>query len=356
VSGPRGFASDNFSGAHPEVLGAIARANEGHAVAYGGDPWTERAAGLFRHHFGEDARTFLVFNGTAANVLCLRAAARPGAAVICSETAHMNVDECGAPERLAGVKLLTLSTGDGKLTPDAAGKRITRIGDQHAVQPRLVSISQATELGTRYTPQETQALADLCHERGMLLHVDGARLANAAAGLGTSLGALTAEVGVDLLSFGGTKNGLLCGDAAVILRPELAEGFEYLRKQSGQLASKMRFLAAQFEALLGEGDLWLRNAEHANAMAQRLRAAVDGVPGVEVTQPTEANAVFARLPRAAIERLRSELPGEIPFYIWDGRTGEVRWMCSWDTTEDDVDRFAAAVRHAAAEVSSTPPR
>jgi threonine aldolase len=355
VSDPRGFASDNFSGAHPEVLDAISRANEGHAVAYGGDHWTERAAALFRHHFGEQARAFLVFNGTAANVLCLRAAARPGAAVICPETAHLNVDECGAPERLAGVKLLTVPTEDGKLDPETAAERIARVGDQHAVQPRLVSISQATELGTRYTPEETRALADLCHEHEMLLHVDGARLANAAAGLGTSLRALTTDARVDLLSFGGTKNGLLCGDAAVILSPELAQGFEYLRKQSGQLASKMRFLAAQFEALLGEGDLWLRNAEHANAMARRLRGAVDPTPGVEATQPTETNAVFARLPGAAIDRLRSDLPGELPFYIWDERTGEVRWMTSWDTTEDDVDRFAAALRHAAVGVSSTPP-
>jgi threonine aldolase len=354
VSDPRGFASDNFSGAHPEVLDAISRANEGHAVAYGGDRWTERTAALFRHHFGEQARAFLVFNGTAANVLCLRAAAGPGAAVICPETAHMNVDECGAPERLAGVKLLTVPTEDGKLDPETAAERIARVGDQHAVQPRLVSISQATELGTRYTPEETRVLADLCHEHGMLLHVDGARLANAAAGLGTSLRALTTDAGVDLLSFGGTKNGLLCGDAAVILSPELAQGFEYLRKQSGQLASKMRFLAAQFEALL-EGELWLRNAEHANAMAQRLRASIEGIPGVRATQPTEANSVFARLPRAAIERLRSELPGEIPFYVWDERADEVRWMCSWDTTEDDVKHFASAVRDATATVSPTPP-
>jgi threonine aldolase len=343
---PRVFASDNFSGAHPEVLAAVAEANDGHAPAYGDDPWTERARASFRHHFGENAEAFPVFNGTAANVLALDALTRPYEAVICAATAHLNADECGAPERIAGVKLLTVDAEHGKLTPELIAPWDARRGDQHAVQPRVVSISQATELGTVYTPDETQALADLCHQRDMLLHVDGARLANAAASLDVPLGDITAGAGVDVVSFGGTKNGLLVGDAVVFLRAGLAERFEFVRKQGMQLASKMRFLSAQFEALLGDGALWLRNAEHANAMARRLRAAVEPIEGVEIVHPVEANGVFARLPRAAIARLRSELAGEIPFYIWDEDAGECRWMCSWDTTAEDVDRFAAAVAEA----------
>lgn len=350
-STPRVFASDNFAGAHPDVLAALAAANEGHAPAYGADRYTAAAEARFREHFGDQAEAFFVFNGTAANVLCLRAAARPFEAVICPETAHLNVDECGAPEYVAGVKLLTVHTPDGKLTPELAASRVRRVGDEHAVQPRVVSISQATELGTVYSPAETRALADFAHERDLLLHVDGARLANAAACTGLPLRALTTDVGVDVLSFGGTKNGALCAEAVVFLRPGLADAVRYLRKQSAQLASKMRFLAVQLDALLSD-DLWLRNAEHANAMAMRLAQAVDRIPGVRITQRVEANAVFAVLPRAATERLRGQVPGEalfdseIPFYIWSERSGEVRWMTSWDTTEEDVDSFAAAVAEA----------
>jgi threonine aldolase len=345
---PRGFASDNFSGAHPEVLAAIAGANDGHTPAYGEDPWTERARALFRDHFGDAAEAFPVFNGTAANVLALDALTRPYEAVICAATSHLNVDECGAPERIAGVKLLTAAGEHGKLTPELIAPLDVRRGDQHASQPRAISISQATELGTVYTPDEVRALADFAHERDMLLHLDGARLANAAAALDAPLRALTTDVGVDALSFGGTKNGLLLGEAVVFLRPDLGDGFEFVRKQGMQLASKMRFLSAQFEALLGDGDLWLRNASHANAMARRLRDATEPIDGVEIAHPVDANAVFARLPRRAIDRLRSELPGELPFYVWDEDTGECRWMCSWDTTEDDVDRFGAAVEAAVA--------
>jgi threonine aldolase len=340
---PRGFASDNFSGAHPDVLAAIAAANDGHAPAYGDDPWTERARALFRDHFGDAAEAFPVFNGTAANVLALDALTRSFEAVICAATAHLNVDECGAPERIAGVKLLTVEGEHGKLTPELIAPLDTRRGDQHAPQPRAVSISQATELGTVYTPDEVRALAHFAHDRGMLLHVDGARLANAAAALDSPLRAITTDAGVDALSFGGTKNGLLLGDAVVFLRPGLADRFAFVRKQGMQLASKMRFLSAQFEALLGPGDLWLRNASHANAMARRLRDAAEAIDGVEIAHPVDANAVFARLPHPAIERLRSEIPGELPFYVWDEETGECRWMCTWDTTEEDVDRFAAAV-------------
>ncbi|MBA2255810.1 MAG: threonine aldolase [Thermoleophilaceae bacterium] len=327
-------------------MAAIAAANDGHAAAYGADPWTAACEERFREHFGPSARAFPVFNGTGANVVCLRAALRPFEAAICPATAHLAIDECGAPEALAGVKLLTVATPDGKLTPELAGAAVERVGDQHAVQPRLLSISNATELGTVYSVEEVRALAGFARSRGLLLHVDGARLANAAAAFEASLAELTAEPGVDLLSFGGTKNGLLFGEAVVVFRDELADGLEFVRKQSMQLASKMRFLSAQLATLL-EDDLWLRNARHANAMARRLADAVGGLNGVTLTQPVEANAVFATLPRAAIERLLEALPGELPFYIWDERRDVVRWMCSWDTTAEDVDRFAEAVAEAA---------
>ena len=339
--GRRGFASDNAATVHPDVLSAIARANVGHAGGYGHDPWTERVQERFREHFGAQARAFLVFNGTAANVLSLRATCRRYEAVICAETAHINVDECGAPEALAGVKLLTVASDDGKLTPAAVEGLIVRVGDEHAVQPRLVSLSQCTELGTVYEPGEVAALADLAHRRGLLVHVDGARLSNAAAALGVSLRALCTDVGVDIVSFGGTKNGLLGGEAVVVLAPALAEGFEFLRKQSLQLASKMRFLAAQFEALLSD-ELWLRCARHANDMAAALAAAVGELAGVTISRPVQANAVFAIVPPAVTAAMQQRFP----FYVWDERAGEVRWMCAWDTTPEDVDAFVAALREA----------
>jgi len=339
---PRGFASDNWSGAHPEVIEAVQLANEGHAPAYGDDPWTERARDRFREHFGPDAHTFLVFNGTAANVVALRALTRGYDAVICADTAHLHVDECGAPERIAGVKLLAVPTPDGKLTPELVRPQLGRTGDEHAAQPRVISISQASECGTVYRPDEIRALSDLAQENEMLLHLDGARLANAAAGLDATMAELSSDCGVDAVSFGGTKNGLLFGDAVVLLRPGLAEGVEYLRKQSLQLASKMRFLAAQFEALL-EGDLWWRNAAHANAMAARLALTVEATAGAELAYPAEANEVFLRLPREAIERLRSELPGELPFHEWPDEENLIRLVCSWDTTPADVEGLAAAL-------------
>jgi threonine aldolase len=339
---PRGFASDNNSGVHPEVLEAIAAANEGHVVAYGDDDYTAAAGERFRDHFGQDAEPFLVFNGTGANVTAIDALTRPYEAVICTEVAHMHVDECGAPERVAGVKLLTVPTGDGKLTPADVSRWEQRRGDEHQAQPRVVSITQATELGTVYTVEETRAIADAAHELGMYVHVDGARLANAAASLDQPLRALTTDAGVDVVSFGGTKNGLLLGDAVVFLRPALADSFRFTRKQLGQLASKMRFLAAQFDALL-DGDLWRRNAVHANAMARRLADAVSGIEGVELAHPVEANGVFATLPKEAIERLRDALPAALPFYVWDEDAGTIRLMCSWDTTEEEVDGLAAAL-------------
>jgi threonine aldolase len=339
----RGFASDNNATVHPEVLEAIAAANVGHAPGYGHDPLTARVQELFRRHFGEQASTFLVFNGSAANVLCMRAALRRWQAVICAETAHVNVDECGAPEMLAGVKLLIAPEQEGKLTPSAVARLIARVGDEHAVQPGLLTISQSTELGTVYTLSELRTLVELAHGHGLLVHVDGARLSNAAAALGLPLRALTTDVGVDLVSFGGTKNGLLGGEAVVILHPELADGFAFIRKQSLQLASKMRFVAAQFQALL-EGDLWLRCASQANAMAAKLADALGDVAGLTITRPVQANAVFALVPADVTPRLQERFP----FYVWDEHTGEVRWMCSWDTTDEDVETFAATVQEALA--------
>jgi threonine aldolase len=335
----RGFASDNNATIHPDVLAAIARVNVGHVTGYGHDDFTRGVEELFAGQFGSSSRTFLVFNGTGANVLALRAACRPWDAALCARSAHLNVDECGAPEAVAGVKLLSADAEDGKLTPALLESLIFHVGDEHAVQPRVVSISQCTELGTIYTPQEVGALADFAHARGMVLHMDGARLSNAAAALGVPLRELSTDVDVDILSFGGTKNGLLGAEAVVFAAPELADGFEYLRKQSLHLASKMRFLAAQFDALLSD-DLWLRCASHANAMARRLADAARAIPRLEITRPVETNAVFATLPAGATAALQDQFP----FYVWDEHTGEVRWMCSWDTTEEDVDMFAVALR------------
>ncbi len=341
MNSSRGFASDNSATVHPAVLGAIARVNVGHTFGYGHDEFSQQVEARFAEQFGGDARAFFVFNGTAANVLSMRAVCRPWEAAICTTTAHVNVDECGAPEAIAGVKLLTVATEHGKLTPELAEAMITRVGDEHVAQPRLITISQCTELGTVYTRSEVQALAGFAHDHAMLLHVDGARLSNAAAALELPLWAITADAGVDLLSFGGTKNGLLGAEAVVFLNPELADGFEYLRKQTLQLASKMRFLAAQFDALLTD-ELWLRCAKQANSMAASLAGAVRDLPGLEITRPVQTNAVFATLPRAATETLQQEFP----FYVWDERTGEVRWMCSWDTTQEDVDSFVDAISSA----------
>ncbi len=348
----RGFGSDNHAGILPEVLAAIAAANEGHADSYGHDALTARVEERFRGVFGDEARAFLVFNGTGANVLALRAFLRPWEGVICAETAHLNVDEGGAPEALAGIKLLALPTTDGKLTPELVRSRLVRFGDEHAVQPRMVSVSQATELGTLYTADELRDLATLAHDHGLLLHVDGARLANAAAALDVELRQLTTAVGADVVSVGGTKTGLLAGEAVVVLRDDgqAAAALPYLRKQSMQLASKMRFLAAQFEALLDD-ELWRRAAGHANAMAARLAGALAEVPGVRITQRVEANAVFAVLAPGVADRVRADWA----FYTWDEAIGEVRWMCSWDTTEDDVDAFAAAIRREAAAAGPPAP-
>lgn len=340
----RGFASDNHATAHPAMLRAIAEANSGHALSYGGDPWTACAEEAFRRQFGAEVRAFPVFNGTGANVSALAALTRAHEAVLCSDVAHIHVDECGAPERLAGVKLLPVASRDGKLTLEDVSRWTERRGDEHFAQPKVVSITQSTEVGTVYTPEETRAIADAAHREGMYLHVDGARLANAAAALGETLGALTTDAGADVVSFGATKNGLLFGDAVVFCRPELAEGFDYTRMQLAQLASKMRFVSAQLHALL-DGDLWLRNARHANEMARRLAGAVERI-GVEIVHPVESNVVFARLAPAAIEQLLAAWGSKPAFHVWDVDAGVCRWMCSWDTRPEDVDAFAAAVGRA----------
>ncbi|WP_341941358.1 low specificity L-threonine aldolase [Microbacterium sp. LWH10-1.2] len=338
----RGFASDNYSGIHPDVLAAIAAANGGHQVAYGEDAYTARLQEVFRSHFGEGVQAFPVFNGTGANVTGLQSMLPRWGAVIAASTAHINVDEGGAPEKIGGFKLLTVPTDDGKLTPELVDREAWGWGDEHRAQPLVVSITQSTELGTLYTAEEIKALADHAHERGMKLHVDGARISNAAAALDLPLRAFTRDVGVDVLSFGGTKNGAMLGEAIVVLNPEASDGLSYSRKFNMQLSSKMRFVSAQLIALL-EGDLWLRNAQHANAMAQRLRGAIDAgiadgtITGVSFTQPTQSNGVFATLPDGVADALRESFR----FYDWDAARNEVRWMCGFDTHEDDVDAFVA---------------
>lgn len=337
----RSFASDNYAGVHPEILEAIATANGGHAAAYGDDPYTGHLQAVVRSHFGEQAEAFPVFNGTGANVIALQALVPRWAGVVCAQSAHVNTDENGAPERVGGLKLLTVPAGDGKLTPALVDEQAWGLGNVHRAQPLALSLTQSTELGTVYRPDELGALCEHAHGLGMRVHLDGARLANAAAFLGVPLRELTTDAGVDVLSFGGTKNGLLLGEAVVVLDPAATTGLGYLRKATMQLASKMRFLSAQLVALL-EGDLWLRSAAHANEMARRLSRAVEGVPGVRLTQPTEANAVFAVLPPAAVEVARDRFT----FHDWDHRSGEVRLMCAWDTTPGDVDDLVATLRHA----------
>ncbi len=346
VSGAAGapltlFASDNHAAAHPAVLDAVAEANSGWAPAYGDDPWTTAVRERLRELLG-DVEAFPVFNGTGGNVTALAAVLRPWDAVICAETAHINVDECGSPERIAGAKLITVPTPDGKLTAEAVRSRLVGFGDQHHVQPRVVSISQSTELGTVYTPEEIAALAEVAHAAGLLLQVDGARLVNAAVGLGVELRGITSDAGVDLLTLGGTKSGLLGAEAAVFLRPELAAGYAYARKQGTQLASKMRYVSAQLLCLFG-GDLWRETAGHANAMARRLADGAVAVPGVSLAYPVQANAVFAALPAIVIKRLHERYH----FYVWDEGAGVVRWMCSWQTTPDDVDALLTALREVA---------
>lgn len=335
----RSFGSDNHSGICPEILKAIADANADHALAYGDDEYTQRLTARIRTHFGETASPYLVFNGTGANMLCIDAMCRSHEAVVCAETAHINVDECGAPQRIVGCRLLTVDTPNGKLTPALVRTRLHGFGFQHHSQPRAISITQPTELGTCYTLDEIRALADLAHEYNMYLHIDGARLANAAATLNCSLRALTTDAGADCVSLGGTKNGLLMGECAVILNPELDNQLPYRRKQMAQLGSKMRYMAAQMDRYL-QDDLWRRNAEHSNAMAQRLYQAVKDLPGIRIVYPVEANSVFVQLARPIWTKLQEDYF----FYDWIEDDNIVRWMCSFDTTQEDIDLFVAKLQ------------
>src|SRR5437763_2283642 len=335
----RGFASDNNAGVHPRVMDALRSAGRGHVLAYGGDQYTETAFAKFREQFGASAEVFFVFGGTGANVCGLAAITRPHEAVVCAATAHINVDECGAPERFTGCKLIDLPTPDGKLRAEQIEPLLGRGGDQHHVQPRVVSVSQATEMGTVYTAEELRRLAEFARARGLLLHVDGARLANAAEHLGVPLREMTTDAGVDVLSFGGTKNGMMYGEAVVFFDGGRARDFKFTRKQGAQLPSKMRFIAAQFNALFA-GDLWLETAAHANRMARLLADELGRIPRVRVTQPVESNAVFAVVPRERV----AEVQRHFFFYVWDEETSEVRLMCSFDTTEEDVRELVRAVR------------
>jgi threonine aldolase len=334
----RGFASDNNASVHAEVLEAIGRANEGHTVAYGSDRYTDSAVGKFRDEFGSDVAVFFVFNGTAANVLSLQALTRPFHAVLCPEFSHIYMDECGAPERFTGCKLVPLPAPGGKLTVETVASAYHGIGDQHHVQPRVISITQSTEMGTVYTPAEIEALARFAHEREMFLHMDGARISNAVAAQQLTLRQATRDLGVDVLSFGGTKNGLMGAEAVVFFRPELAEDFAFVRKQGMQLASKMRYLAVQMEALLTK-DLWRRNADHANRMARLLEQQVKKIPRVRIVYPVDSNGVFAQIPRAAMKKIQDRYF----FYVWNEEESVARWMCSFDTTEADVREFAEFV-------------
>lgn len=335
----RGFASDNYAGVHPEVLAAIVAANGGHQVAYGEDEYTARLAEVLGDTFGTAVEVYPVFNGTGANVLALQAVTSRWASVLTTSSAHIHADEAAAPERIGGLKVNIIDTPDGKLTPQLIAAHPAREGDEHFAQIGVVSITNSTEVGTVYTAAEIRAIADLVHERGWVLHLDGSRLSNAAAALGVELRELTTDAGVDILSLGGTKGGAMIAEAVVVLDPERVTGATFLRKQSMQLASKMRFVSAQLLALF-DGDLWRRNAGHANAMARRLADAVADIEGVRLVTDVEANAVFPILPREVSERLMERFR----FYFWDETTGQVRWMCAWDTTESDVDAFAEAVR------------
>lgn len=352
----RGFASDNYAGVHPAAMAAMAEVNHGHEVAYGEDSVTARFDEVVKELFGVNAVGFPVFNGTGANVVALQAATKRWEAVICAESAHINVDEGGAPEKMAGLKLWTIPTANGKLTVEQAETQIFDLGVVHRAQPSVISITQTTEMGTLYRPEEIRALAELAHKHGMLLHLDGARLSNAAVALGMSFKQFTTDLGVDLVSLGGTKIGGLAAEAVIVtdtssaLGKELAEAMPFLRKTSMQLASKMRFISAQLIALFGNGaEVALANAKNANDMAARLYEGVQKIaakhPQVIIRNPAEANAVFPELPSEVADRIVSEYR----FYVWNQATGQVRWMCSWDTTQEDVDGILAALERALAK-------
>jgi threonine aldolase len=336
----RFFASDNSSPVHPSVLDAIKKANIGHEVSYGDDPYTEEAISEIQRIFGEKSTAFFVYNGTGANVLGMQAATRQYNAIICTDVSHINTDECGAPEAITGAKLLPVSSDMGKLTAEDIDRHIALVGVQHHSQPSMVSLTQSTELGTVYRVEELSRICSRAHQHGLLVHVDGARLANAAAFLGCGLREITTDVGVDVLSFGATKNGIMFGESVVFLRQGLSEVFPYIRKQGMQLASKMRYIAAQFTAILADG-LWLENARHANRMAKRLETGLADIDELQVLYPVEANALFVRVPKAKIPALQEQRF----FYVWEEEEGVVRWMTSFDTTEEDVDDFLSLLRN-----------
>ncbi len=335
----KNFASDNYAGVHEAILQSLYEANNDSAPAYGGDQHTAKAIEKFREYFGKDAQVFFVFNGTGANVTSLSALTHSYQAIICAASAHIQLDECGAPEKLTGSKLLLTQTEDGKLTPEHIAHHLQRVGDQHHVQPKVISISQSTEYGTLYQVEEIKALADFAHQHQLYLHMDGARISNAAASLQLNFTEFTKEAGIDVLSFGGTKNGMMMGEAVVFLNPSLANHYQYIRKQSMQLASKMRFIAAQFSALL-TNDLWRHNAAHANAMATLLANSLKTIPGVTITKKVEANAIFAILPRHVIHALQQRFH----FYVWNEIKNEVRLMTSFNTLEAEVEEFIVELK------------
>lgn len=335
----RGFGSDNHSGIHPQLLASMLEANVGHAASYGTDEWTSRADQAFKKHFGPKAQSFFVFNGTAANVLSLRSAMRPYHSVFCSDISHLHVDECAAPEFFSGGKLWTLPSKEGKLQLSDVKEQLIRRGDQHFAQVKILSLTQPTELGTVYSVEEIKAFCDWAHAQKIHVHIDGARLANACVSLGKTYQQITTDLGVDVVSFGGTKNGLMMGEAVVFLNPALAEDFQYIRKQSAQLPSKTRFISAPFCAYL-ENNLWYEIASHSLKMAHYLFENVRNISGVKVTQPVQSNAVFAKIPQHWVAPLKKERF----FYVWDEKTFECRWMTSWDTEKEDIDSFTAQLK------------
>jgi threonine aldolase len=336
----RGFASDNNSGIHPEILKAIMDANVNHSIGYGDDKWTDEAVALFKKEFGDETEVFIVLTGTGANILGIQSSIHSFHTVICAETAHIHTDECGAPEKFTGSKLIPIATNNGKITPEQIRKHLHGFGFEHHSQPGLISITQVSELGTVYTIDEIRALADLAHSHGMFLHMDGARISNAAVSLNLPFKTFTKDAGVDILSFGGTKNGMMIGEAVLFFNPDLTAHTKYYRKQAAQLYSKMRFVGAQFVPYLRDG-IWKINASHSNKMAKMLENEVRKIIGVEITQKVEGNGIFAVIPRNLISKLQQEYF----FYTWDEHRGEVRWMTSFDTTEEDVINFARLLRN-----------
>jgi len=335
----RYFASDNSATVHPAIMDAIVQANQGHAIAYGDDPWTKKAEDVFRKLFGRKSKVFLVYNGTGANVIGMQSALSSYNGIICSDCSHIHVDECGAAENFTGAKLLTVPAEDGRMRPEQVEQELAAIGVVHHSQPKVVSITQATEVGTVYDPDTVKEIASICHRNDMFLHMDGARISNAAVALGADINDVTGKLGVDILSLGGTKNGAMFGEAIVVWDPELAKYLGYIRKQGMQLASKMRYVAAQFATLFGT-NLWRENASHANTLARELAKRLVEIPGVEIVYPVEANGVFVRLPAPAIPAIQKEMY----FYVWDEEMNVVRLMLSFDSTIEDVDRFVQIVR------------